>query len=271
MKKSVLALIVMLISLSGYGQMVWHHNFQVAQALAIEKDQLILLDFWASWCGPCKTMDRQLWGKPEVVELSKNFVAYKVDVDRNRDLAMKYNATTIPKVVLVTATGEKVWEETGFGSSTPYIRMMESLPSNLSGLNKVLFDEKDKESAESYMRIAQAYQKIGFTLKSDMAEDFLYLSDDYFKKVTKVSENEEEVLMADLNQLFNDALKGKYSKAIKKVDKLEIAADNEEAQEFSNFIKAFCFKCDGDEKNYLEAKKTVKKEVYLSQLEDAKQ
>lgn len=61
----------------------------------INKD-LVLLDFYAEWCGPCKML------LPVLEELSKikNIDIYKVNVDKHTNLARQYGVMTIPTIVL---------------------------------------------------------------------------------------------------------------------------------------------------------------------------
>jgi len=58
-----------------------------------------LLDFWATWCGPCKFME------PIVEELEKELKGKveieKIDVDKNQALAAKYGVMSIPTYVVV--------------------------------------------------------------------------------------------------------------------------------------------------------------------------
>jgi thioredoxin 1 len=64
----------------------------------VEKaDGLVLVDFWATWCGPCQVvapvleqLSREYEGKAKVV---------KVDVDANQSTAMKYNIRSIPSIL----------------------------------------------------------------------------------------------------------------------------------------------------------------------------
>lgn len=57
------------------------------------------MDFWAEWCGSCRMVS------PIVEELSKEYENQihfvKVNVDNNRDLAMKYNVLSIPTLLLL--------------------------------------------------------------------------------------------------------------------------------------------------------------------------
>lgn len=59
----------------------------------------VFVDFWAEWCGPCRMVS------PIVEDLSKEYENQvhfvKVNVDNNRDLAMKYNVLSIPTLLLL--------------------------------------------------------------------------------------------------------------------------------------------------------------------------
>jgi len=79
----------------------------------VNSDKPVFVDFWATWCGPCRMVS------PIVEELAKeyegkvNFV--KVDVDQNRDLASKYNIFSIPTLAIFR-NGEVVAQEAGASS-----------------------------------------------------------------------------------------------------------------------------------------------------------
>ena len=59
------------------------------------KDDVTLVDFYATWCGPCKML------APNVEALSdKGYKCGKMDIDQNVDLAMKYGIEVIPYVII---------------------------------------------------------------------------------------------------------------------------------------------------------------------------
>lgn len=56
---------------------------------------LVLLDFWAAWCNPCKMME------PIMEEVAKKVTVKRIDVDANPELAQKHNVMSIPTLILL--------------------------------------------------------------------------------------------------------------------------------------------------------------------------
>ena len=78
----------------------------------------ILVDFWASWCGPCMMLS------PIVEQLSKTHKVGKVNVDDEMDLAMRFGITSIP-TLLVFKGGELVNQSLGYQSLESLQKLME--------------------------------------------------------------------------------------------------------------------------------------------------
>ncbi len=58
----------------------------------------VLVDFWAEWCGPCKTLTPIL--EELSAEMNGKIEIMKVNLDENQDLAMKYSIRSIPTLLL---------------------------------------------------------------------------------------------------------------------------------------------------------------------------
>ena len=71
----------------------------------LENDKLVLVDFWAEWCGPCKQISPRL--EELANKYSENLAVCKVNVDENRELAIEYNIRSIPALIIFNS-GEMV-------------------------------------------------------------------------------------------------------------------------------------------------------------------
>ena len=76
----------------------------------INQDTPVLVDFFAEWCGPCKMLGPVL--KQVKDTLGERVSIIKIDVDKNQELAAKYNVRGVPTMLLFK-NGKQVWRQSG--------------------------------------------------------------------------------------------------------------------------------------------------------------
>lgn len=76
----------------------------------VKKDGLCLVDFWANWCGPCKTLAPVI---EQYVGENKDITVLKVDVDEEEALARRFGIMSIPTLILFK-DGSEVAKDVGY-------------------------------------------------------------------------------------------------------------------------------------------------------------
>jgi thioredoxin 1 len=98
-------------------------NSQQFEQQVLNSTNPVFVDFWAEWCGPCRSVS------PVVEELSGEYDGkvdfVKVNVDENGELAQKYNVFSIPTLAIFK-NGEVVSQKVGAATKESYKTMIDS-------------------------------------------------------------------------------------------------------------------------------------------------
>ncbi len=93
------------------------------QNKVLSSDKLTLVDFWATWCGPCRTMG------PVVEDLAKEYSGKvnigKLDVDNNPNVCGKYGITSIPTILFIK-NGKVVDRTVGVYPRSKLVKMIKA-------------------------------------------------------------------------------------------------------------------------------------------------
>ena len=217
MKKLILLVIfIPIISFSQFSKFSANNiqEFESWMNYAELENKAVIIDFVADWCGPCKTMDKQLWNSEEF-KLLKNYVFIEVDIDKNTSLARKYGITSIPRVIVEVANNQKdvLIDKSGFRSKNQHLGELQYI--NQFDLKEVYLSNNESEYGSAYRNL----------FLSDMEKSYttlLKLSSKHFKKALKKEKN----IINQLNILYNLKLKGSSKKANKNLKKLKLDKAN---------------------------------------------
>lgn len=88
----------------------------------METEKVVLLDFWATWCGPCQMIAPIL---EEVAQDCPNVTIGKIDVDKEQELAMSFNISSIPTLIVIK-NGKAVDKAVGLRAKNQIIEMIDN-------------------------------------------------------------------------------------------------------------------------------------------------
>lgn len=96
-------------------------SFEEALAKAKKNDQLIFIDVYATWCGPCKRLSKMVFVDDEVGEKFNGlFINYKMDSDQERykEYMQTYHIRSLPTLLFVNGEGDVVHRSIGLIDKT---------------------------------------------------------------------------------------------------------------------------------------------------------
>ena len=91
------------------------------EELVLRAEGKVLLDFWATWCGPCKMIAPHV---EALAEENPHITVGKIDVDEERELAIQFGITSIPTLI-VMKNGEVTGKLVGYCQKANILKLLD--------------------------------------------------------------------------------------------------------------------------------------------------
>ncbi|MBP6386157.1 MAG: thioredoxin family protein [Pseudarcicella sp.] len=131
----------------------YNGTFEELKILAKKTQKPILLDFTATWCGPCRKMDEETYSDIEVATLiAKEYIAYKVDVDKidNLELTLNNKILNFPTVLFMDYNGKVSGRLIGFYLPEYFYKILEQ---------NLFFKRKNLKNETEFTRMVDKIMK----------------------------------------------------------------------------------------------------------------
>jgi thiol-disulfide isomerase/thioredoxin len=270
MKSVMVLLFSLFLSGNTMAQVVWVRNYDVAVTVAKKSNKLIVMDFWAIWCKPCLLMDEKLWENAEMKELANNFICLRVNYDYDFKLVSQYAVRAIPRVIIITAGGEVLYDNLGFMNEESYLAVFRAIPGDIGELNKrSVAQAENRKDLQANYSLGTEFQRIGKNIaNAELKGNFLSCGAKYLARAQNLCSDPALTEEIELYSVLNDIYAGREQKALKTIEKMNPVPGNDTLAELRHFVLAECYKSIGDQDNFLKHKQLIRKQELVSQLND---
>lgn len=168
---------------------------------AKKENKIIFLDAYATWCGPCKQMDAQIYTNSDVAEFyNANFINVKYDMEKGEGpmLAERYFVTAYPHLLFINPEGVILHKGVGFHEPADFVELGKTAKdpnTQYFTLKKKALDLSNADFAK-FARTAVAFED----------EDFEEISKNYLAKQPDILGNIDliDLIMNDFNSLSEE-------------------------------------------------------------------
>ena len=109
------------------GSLNWY-SFEEGLALGSSKGKKVFIHFRADWCRYCHQMDRETFRNPAVVAyLNENYIAVKVDTDKQQNVADMFSVRTLPDNWFISEKGERLGFRNGYIPPNTFMKILKSV------------------------------------------------------------------------------------------------------------------------------------------------
>lgn len=126
-------------------EIVWG-DFKNGATFARKNNLPMMIHFTATWSPGCKRLEKEVYGAPDVIRLSQDFVCVKVDGDKEKELVERYGITGYPTIVFTNSKAETVHRIGEFVPPDVFLAQMKAALQKLGGAEAA--DKRDSKKTK---------------------------------------------------------------------------------------------------------------------------
>lgn len=204
----------------------WHTSLEDAQTAALATNKLIIIDFVAKWCAPCKEMDLKSWNDVQVENTLQNYIKLRIDIDQNRNLAIKYQIRAIPDMVIIDGNGKIIHRFMGYQTPAKLKNELTRFSLSTEYLSTELINFHEARKYNTAIRAAQKYFTYSLIVDKNIKGKILKVGSEYLNDAKEeLNKKEENYLQKkqklELLSLYELAYNFDFEKLNKKISEIK--------------------------------------------------
>lgn len=216
--------------------------FAAACETAKKENKWVLIDFYTTWCGPCKMLDKVTWKDTEVKAwLKDNAINLKVDAEADVELAKKYKVNAYPTIVILKSDGTVLDRLTGYRPPKDFLVSVNNLKNGKDSLALLKESMAGDKANDPMVRLKYGRELANRGLYKEALAEYLWCFDNGLKYNQSFAGVRTSFLLGDITGLSKelpealDELKKRRDNAAKLIVNGEVTFDR--VSELTNLNK----------------------------------